>query len=562
MSDLDRLYQFLASCPDGGAFPVEACGEAGLPAQGDGPRLLVYATPAVLAVVPVVGDAAAALDHLLRFADGFAAFPPYQRKWRWSSVLQAQLGATIERIAMRAPDLDHGCVFLYLNAGFCAKYFPVPGAALPAPQPTVFRDDCRGPTLSLEQILRVFGNASVQGTTLHATPGHDSYHCYSRHARLLGIGRGNTDRQMIRGAIFEYCERWVGQTDPREAVVATYAELGERALRPDQVVGLPEAASRALFPGFAPDRPLSWMNCRLENAGQTRLLPVQMVNYLLEPGQLFSVHQNSNGCALGNSPEEAALFGALELIERDALLLTWYSKSTPPRFMLDSFACSHLTELLQLLAAAGYDVRCFDITTEFRVPTVLVLLLGRSSDKLAAFVTAACHPDPRIALHSALAEAHSLLGSAERNFARHRQRQAQQGGDLAHLRDHNQALFYGQAEQLHHFDFLRAAPETLDYADFVAAHPFVARGAAAAFRALCQVARGQGYEVIVADNTPDLLKPLGLSSARVFVPLTIAVTFGDLPVCIPEQRLARAASACNWVNQAADLSHLELHPLG
>jgi ribosomal protein S12 methylthiotransferase accessory factor len=534
--------------------------------DGPGPRIVLLARESGLAIVPVSAQTRPAIEGLLSFANEFAGFPAYRRKWTWSSVLEVQICAAIDRTAeaLAEEPARHGFFYLYLNGGFCKKYFPADDCEWTRADaaPALYEDGCRARTPAIEQILRVFGTASVLGTTLRRTPGNDSFHCYSAHDRLLGIGRGNSDRQMMCGAVFEYCERWVGQTMPPSVVFGTYIDLASTALRPDQVADVVETLSAELYPGYRRDLRLGWIAARFLQSGAACLLPLPMVNYLLEPTTLFSYTQNSNGCALGNSCEEAALFGALEVIERDALLLTWYSKSAPPRFRLASFGCVRINELLHLASAAGYEVACFDMTTEFGVPTVLVLLLGRSEQQLAAFVTAACHPNPRTAVRSALAEAYSLLGSAERNFRRHAQRAAQSGASMDHLRDNNQALFYGQWEQRHHFDFLREAPETLLYADFVTAHPFVADSPAQVLHAMGARASALGYDVIVADNTPPALARLGLRSARVFIPGTIAVTFGDKPVGIPRRRLARAARACSWVNPRADLSDLRLHPLG
>lgn len=532
------------------------------------PRVLVIATADTLALLPQSGehaDSASDLAAARIFSGDFNTFSRFQRRWRWTAVLQAQLDALLAQLDLALAQGTANGLYLYLNGAFSRKYFPStqagPHLAATATAPAD-HESCRAANSRLEDILAAFGNASLQGTSMHATPGHDSYHCYSAQNRMLGIGRGTTDRQMMCGAVFEYCERWVGLTRPGNCVQGSYTELGAQALGPEDVLGLTREQCQRLVPGFDAQLQMAWLPARREDSGQAALVPLAMVNYLLDPGVPFSRYQNSNGCALGNSFEEAALFGALEVIERDALLATWYSQSPPPRIDLATVSCDRTAGLLLLLEAAGYDVLCFDMTLDLPVATTLVLMLGRTQDKLAGFVTAASHPHPAVALRSALAEAQSLIGSAERNFARHQQRLARDPAELQRLRNENQALYYGHAEQRHHFDFLAQAQPTLDYADYLARHPSSPSTPQAAYRRLCQQAAAAGYGLIAVDNTPAMLKTLKLSSARVFIPATIPLAFGEHVPAIPPLRMANAARSADWIRGSANLAAPLLHPLG
>ncbi|CDG85915.1 YcaO-like family protein [Janthinobacterium agaricidamnosum] len=529
------------------------------------PHIVIIATGDTLALLPLRGARLPELQAVRAFSSDFATFPRFQRRWRWTAVLQIQLDVLLGEL-LAALDSGVGAgMYLYLNGAFSRKYFPssqpattAHAAALPAPD----NESCRAGNARLEDILAAFGNASLHGTSLHATPGHDSYHCYSQQHRMLGIGRGGTERQMRCGAVFEYCERWAGLARPDNCVTGSHAGLRQQALAPEQLLGLSEEQCQRLVPGFQRDRAMEWLPARLEDDGGAALVPLAMVNYLLDPGVPFSRYQNSNGCALGNSFEEAALFGALEVIERDALLTMWYSRSTPPRIDVVATTCQHTAGLLMLLGLAGYDVLCFDITLDLPVPSTLVLMLGRDSGRLAAFVTAASHPHAAVALRSALAEAQSLIGSAERNFARHQRRLERDPAELQRLRNDSQALYYGHAAQRHCFDFLGGATPSLDYADFIARHLIEPCAAPAAYRRLCGQAADAGYRLVSVDNTPAMLQPLGLASARVFIPGTIPLAFGDHCAAVPAQRLQRAARRAPWVRLDADLSAPLIHPLG
>lgn len=537
-----------------------AIGEFGAPA---GPLIVVVMRPNLLALIPVHCTEGAELDLLSSCGDAFGAFPASQRRWSASAVLEVRLLAALHALAVRmaAGELARGAISLYLNGHFEHKALPVAPIAAPVP-PAAPDDSCRDPIRDPDGILRAFGTASILDLSLDRSPDQESYFCYSRHTGLLGIGRGTTDRQMMLGAVLEYLERWAASRLPESAVHGAWRDFPDRALQPAQVLGLSQDVCAAAFPEFTEARRMSWLPCTLEHSGEEALIPVQMVNYLLPTDVPVGFNTNSSGCALGNSRDEAALFAALEVIERDALLVTWYSKSAPPRMALDSVSDRTTRELLLLLDLCGYEVRCFDVTVEFEVPSVMVMLLGREAGSLAVFVTAASHPSPVLALRSALAESRSLIRTAERNFRRRQAALAAAHTDHSALGEDNQLLYYAHREHLHHFDFLLAAQESLDYDDYLSAYPFAAQRPADAYRALKARMRALGYPLLVCDNTLPMMHALGLSSVRAFIPGTINMVFGDHPIHLPQGRLARAAASRPWVRDVAVPVRPQLHPLG
>lgn len=538
------------------------------PVLQEGPQIVVIATAETLAVVGLQTGGAPEVQALLEFSDNFTTFSLFQRRWTWTAVLEVQLDTLLDRASADLAEGHSDAVYLYLQTDFVRKYFPFARGAMPdgdeilLARGVVHAESCRRSNDRTDDILATFGAASLQATRLHPTVERDSYHCYAPHNRLLGIGRGTTARQMMCGAVFEYCERWVGQARPRERHSATYAELGDGARHPGQLLALDDAQCRLAVQGFRSDASIDWLPARMESTGVPTWVPLSMVHYLCDEGALSSRFRNSNGCALGNSFEEAALFGALEIIERDALLAMWYSASPPPRIEAASITCDRTAGLLLLLASRGYETHCFDITLDLGVPSVLVLLLGSGPGRLAGFVTAASHPSAAAALRSALAEAQSLIGSAERNLVREQRQVGHDPMRMTRLRNENQALYYGQAGQQHHFTFLCESRHRLSYAAFLARHPDAERDPAQAYRQLCERVASAGYELVSVDNTPPVFRPLGLASARVFIPGTIPLAFGDHAPAIPRRRLERAARRAHWIRADADLAHAPLHPLG
>ena len=70
----------------------------------------------------------------------------------------------------------------------------------------------------------------------------------------------------------------------------------------------------------------------------------QPVVFLLQ-GRLPPSHADSNGCAAGNTLEEAIVQGFLELVERDAYAIWWYNRLQRPELDLGQFDDSYVRDL-------------------------------------------------------------------------------------------------------------------------------------------------------------------------------------------------------------------------
>ena len=82
---------------------------------------------------------------------------------------------------------------------------------------------------------------------------------------------------------------------------------------------------------------------------------------------------DSNGCAAGNTVEEAIVQGFLELVERDAYAIWWYNKVQRPEVDLDRFDNSYVHDLRNQLTEAGKRVWVLDITSDLGIPTFVAV---------------------------------------------------------------------------------------------------------------------------------------------------------------------------------------------
>lgn len=112
---------------------------------------------------------------------------------------------------------------------------------------------------------------------------------------------------------------------------------------------------------------------------------------------------DSNGCASGNTLEEAILQGLLELIERDACALWWYNRLRRRAINLASFRDPFVDEMTCLYESKGRSLQVLDVRNDLGVPAA-VAVSWRTETRDRIHLGMGCHVEPRIAVSRALAE--------------------------------------------------------------------------------------------------------------------------------------------------------------
>lgn len=124
--------------------------------------------------------------------------------------------------------------------------------------------------------------------------------------------------------------------------------------------------------------------------------------YFGYPRQADFCQADSNGCAAGNTIEEAILQGYYELVERDAASLWWYRRMVRPGVDLDSFAVPRVLLARQALAQNGRQLHVLDITSDVGVYTFAAITADARGRGIA--IGLASHLDATAAVAAAVAD--------------------------------------------------------------------------------------------------------------------------------------------------------------
>ena len=118
---------------------------------------------------------------------------------------------------------------------------------------------------------------------------------------------------------------------------------------------------------------------------------------------------DSNGCAAGNTLEEAIVQGFLELVERDAYAIWWYNRSQRGQVDLSQFDDSYVRDLQRQLAETGRKLWVLDVTSDLGVPTYVAILHWMQNGQENIEFGSGAHFDKRIALLRTLTELNQFL---------------------------------------------------------------------------------------------------------------------------------------------------------
>jgi len=333
-------------------------------------------------------------------------------------------------------------------------------------------------------------------------------------------------------ALVEGFERYCGLARPRPAVTAPYADVTCDAVCP---VELPLYSARQYAePGFPrlpyhADRPLGWCWGYSVTNARPRLVPQAVVRFGAADDDL--VDESSSGVAAHRSRPAALLSGLLELIERDAFMITWLNRLSPPLLDVAGLTSSFAVAAIDEVRRAGYEPVVADITTDLGVPVALALATRADDASPALHIGAGSALTQTAAVDKALRE---LVGGVRTSQGRPwTPRPPMDPKEVVKLRDH--ALAYAHPSWLARARFLWSSPDR--------ACPD--RTEASSTDAWSDLARcvdrlaAHGLELIAVDlTTPDLVGVIHV--VRALVPGLQPIGFGPHGIRLGGTRLYKA----------------------
>ena len=236
------------------------------------------------------------------------------------------------------------------------------------------------------------------------------------------FGKGSTAEQAEASALMEAIERYSGifQSDeirltrrftdfaPGDAIPPNDVLLfSDTQSRPEQT-GEEDSHETQMAPlPFDPSARIEWSPVWSLRDGRFKYIPTSQLYFFYSGPAAF--HADSNGCAAGNTIEEAIVQGFLELVERDAYAIWWYNRLRRAEVDLSHFNDSYVQDLKAQLAETGRRLWVLDVTSDLGVPTYVAILHWMQNGQENIEFGSGAHFDPRIAMLRTLTELNQFL---------------------------------------------------------------------------------------------------------------------------------------------------------
>ncbi|WP_426827881.1 TOMM precursor leader peptide-binding protein [Bacillus thuringiensis] len=391
-----------------------------------------------------------------------------------------------------------------------------------------------------------------------------------------GSGRTYNFYDSEKSSILEALERYVGMHPRRTKTVihGSYKQLKDKAFDPKKLTLHDKSQYEEPGYGYIPysdDLEYNWCWVYSWKEKAPVLLPETMIYYRLlndnsKPRNRF-VYETSNGCALGNSIEEAIFYGLLEVIERDAFLVSWYTKRPLTRINLEDVEDKNLLIITELIEAEGYDIHIFDTTMETGIPSVWVMMINpKENAPVKTYSAAGAHPNPEKAILGALVEVTTSFAIYEEVFLKDREKAAEMVSDSGKVQvmdDH--VLLYSHPETLERFSFLFTEESKTKnirecYKSWYEEEPSM--NFTREVKHLLNVVSDTFGDILIVNQTSSELEKSNLKAVKVFVEGMLTMSFGHQYRRINLKRIQQGE---NFFRQAVTIQtmddvNLDPHP--
>ena len=249
-----------------------------------------------------------------------------------------------------------------------------------------------------------------------------------RSLRAKSAGKGSTSQQSKASAMCEaierYCCAFHGDEIRRRLSYSEFERSGRaEPIHPNEVQLFSDWQLDHSKEINARGHPLNHVPSRLDPEAEIDWSPVwsltqQRHRYLptsilyAAPPELregADLKADTNGCAAGNTLEEAILQGFYELVERDAFAIWWYNRLSLPSVDLASFDDGYLADAPEYYARLGRELWVLDATSDLGVPTFVAVSRRTDKEEQDIIYGAGAHADPRIAALRAVCEMNQFL---------------------------------------------------------------------------------------------------------------------------------------------------------
>lgn len=229
----------------------------------------------------------------------------------------------------------------------------------------------------------------------------------------FGVGGSKELSIATMKAIGETIERYCSTVSHFDnLIISAYSDLSVPAVHPSRFSLFSSEQYSNLnfrYKEFSEKSNVGWYPTTSLSTGIETLIPTV---YLFVPYNCKSEHGEvsirspiSTGLATAKSVVEALIKSLLEVIERDAFMITWLNRLSMPQIDIKSFKDTEVESTIRLFDRTPAEIKFYWLRMDHSIPTILCVLRGKSENAPSTLVGLASNPSPERAALLALEEA-------------------------------------------------------------------------------------------------------------------------------------------------------------
>lgn len=339
------------------------------------------------------------------------------------------------------------------------------------------------------------------------------------------------------GSIAEAVERFIWRTNSsfflKNSKIASYAELNESALNIFKLAGFSipnKTTPDILF--FTENTKFRWTLAQSLISNKKIYCPTQLLSAFYfsnnvrtlsrptrkEPMLRWSV---TTGIATGRCFEEALTKGILEVIERDAFMITYLNKLSPPILDLENISNqdSDLKKILKSFRRYDLEVFLIKAPSDFPANVILSIIIDHTSIGPAFTMAASADFDLKTCILDSLSECLSIRLASRKHLNKNL-------FDENNITREGRVQYWAKSENLPKIDFLLRGEkiniDLLKESNTFNKHLFNQDQLKKYYRnklkILIRELKKHNYEACYIEMTPKKVKALGLRCMNVIIP--------------------------------------------
>ncbi len=375
-------------------------------------------------------------------------------------------------------------------------------------------------------------------------------------------GKGTSFQNAEISALGEAVERYSGACYRKEETdFSTYNEILEPKLHPQKLVLYrPEQYKNIEYSPFDSNTTIGW--CKAYSLVNNCTIQVPSIavfmNYSASSPAEYLCATTSNGLAAGATLLNAIVSASLEVIERDAFLITWYNQLPCQRINPLTLSQKDIVDYCLSYKRRGVDMQLYRLPTDFPVHVFMGIgyqLTDNSGPSIVVGLGADF--DPVIAARGALLEIGQVRPALKQRMRNPKTRERLEEllsnpASVNSLDDHN--LLYASKKMVSAFDFLFQRPvEHFEWQTSVLDKK-------ENLQILVEFLRQKQSDLIYYNLTPPDMEKLGLYTARVMIPDMQPIHFGEKNIRLGGSRLYHLPQQLGLKKEVTTVNELNRNP--